>query len=66
MGEACGCAGEKRVHTGFSSENVKEGDCLEDQDVDGRMILELRLSKSDGRVWTGFIWRRIESSGGVV
>jgi hypothetical protein len=35
-------------------------------DVDGRTILEMILQKSDVRIWTGFSWLRIMSSGGLL
>jgi hypothetical protein len=34
--------------------------------VDGRIILKWILGKQGGRLWTGFIWFRIETSGGLV
>jgi hypothetical protein len=30
--------------------------------VDGRIILEWILGKQDGRMWTSFIWLRLETS----
>jgi len=36
---------------------------LEDQVIDGRMILNCILNKWDGRVWTGFIWLKTGASG---
>jgi hypothetical protein len=41
-----------------------EGDHYEDLDVDGRIILERILERSDGVVWAGLIWLRIGTSGG--
>jgi hypothetical protein len=38
-------------------------DHLEDQDVDGRIISEWILGKWDGKLWTGFIWLRLKTSG---
>jgi hypothetical protein len=35
----------------------------EDLDVDGNVILEWILWKYGGKVWTGFIWLRIGTSG---
>jgi hypothetical protein len=36
---------------------------LEDLGVDGMIIiLDRILEKSGGRLWTGFVWLRIESS----
>jgi hypothetical protein len=32
--------------------------------IDGKIILEWILGKLGGKVWTGFIWLRIGTSGG--
>jgi hypothetical protein len=32
--------GKVEVHTGFSWGSLREGDCLEDPGIDGRIILE--------------------------
>jgi hypothetical protein len=37
-----------------------------DLGVDGRIILEWNLEKMDGKVWTGCIWLRIGTSGGLL
>jgi hypothetical protein len=39
-------------------------DNLEDLDVDGRIILKCILGIYCGKLWTGFIWFRIGTSGG--
>jgi hypothetical protein len=39
---------------------------LEDLRVDGKIILEWILGKDHERLWTGFIWLRIETSGGLL
>jgi hypothetical protein len=36
------------------------------QNFGGRIILEWFLEKQVGKVWTGFIWLRTETSGGVL
>jgi hypothetical protein len=36
---------------------------LEDQGVDGRIILKLILRKLGGVVWTGLIWMRVRTVG---
>jgi hypothetical protein len=41
-------------------------DHLGDLDVDRRIILEWILEKFIGKVWTGFIWLRIRTSGGLL
>jgi hypothetical protein len=38
----------------------------EDLSVDGRIILKWILNKYGVRVWAGFIWLRIGSSGGFM
>jgi hypothetical protein len=45
---------------------IKGRDHAEDLGVDGRTILECVLEEQDGKVWTGFIWLRIGTSGGVL
>jgi len=39
---------------------------LEDVGVDGKIILERILGKYGGKVWTGCIWLRIGTSGGLL
>jgi hypothetical protein len=50
----------------FWLENLKGRDHLEDLSIDGRIILERILGKYDGNIWTGFIWLRIGTSGGLL
>jgi hypothetical protein len=45
--------GTVEVHTGFQWGNLREGDHLEDRDVDGRILLKWILKKWD--VGTGWI-----------
>jgi hypothetical protein len=47
-------------------ENFKGRDHSEDLGVDGRIILEWISGKQDRKVWTGFIWLRIGTSGGIL
>jgi hypothetical protein len=47
-------------------EYLKGRDHCEDLGVDGRIILECMLGKYGERVWTGFMWFRIETSGGLL
>jgi hypothetical protein len=46
--------------------NLEGRDHLEDLDIDGKIILECILGKYDVKLWTGFIWLRIGSSGGAL
>jgi hypothetical protein len=50
----------------FSLVNLKGRDHSEDLGVYGRIILEWILEKYSGKVWTGFIWHRIWTSGGFL
>jgi hypothetical protein len=38
----------------------------EELDVDGNLISEWILGKYCGKVWTGFIWPRIMTNGGLL
>jgi hypothetical protein len=49
--------------TRFCLENLKGRNHTADLGVDGRILLEWILQKYDGKVWTGMIWHRIETSG---
>jgi hypothetical protein len=46
--------------------NVKGRDHLLDLGMDGRILLECILLKYGGKVWTGCIWLRIGTSGGLL
>jgi len=35
-------------------------------DIDGRITLEGILGKQDRKLWTGFIWLRTETRGGLL
>jgi len=43
---------------------VRERDHLEDQGIDGRIILRGTCRKWDVRAWTGSMWLRIGRGGG--
>jgi hypothetical protein len=47
-------------------ENLKVRESFEDLGVDGNVTLEWTLGTQCGRVWTGYIWRRIGISGGLL
>ena len=52
------------VRTGSWWGTSRERGHLEDQDVDGRIILKLALSGLGA--WTGLIWLRIGTGGGLL
>jgi hypothetical protein len=47
-------------------ENLKGRDHSEDVGVDGKRILEWILGTWGGRLWSGFVWHRIVSSGAIL
>jgi hypothetical protein len=54
------------MRTIFLFENLKRRDGSEDLEVDGRIILESVLGKQDRKVWAGYFWLRIWTSGGLL
>jgi hypothetical protein len=60
------CMGKDRNEHSRLVENLTERDRSEDQAMYGRIILKVNFKKQDQRVWTGFIWFKIGSSGGLV
>jgi hypothetical protein len=46
--------------------NLKERDHLQGLGIDGKVIVEWILWKEGGKVWTGLIWLRIGTSGGLL
>jgi hypothetical protein len=58
MGRACS--------TKFWFENLKVRDSLWRLGIDGRITLEWMLRKQGEKVWTGFVWLRLGSSGGLL
>jgi hypothetical protein len=47
-------------------ENLKRSDHLEYVRVDGKIILKWILGEWGGKVWTGCIWLRIRTIGGLL
>ena len=59
--------GRGGLHAGFWWGNLSEGDHLEDLGVDGGgVMLRFIFRKWDGGTWTGLIWPRIGTSGGLL
>jgi hypothetical protein len=50
---------------GVSRHGIVCSDCLKGLHVDQR-ILKLTLKKADKKAWTGLIWLRIGSRGGIL
>jgi hypothetical protein len=54
------------MRTEFWSENLRGRDHSEDTGVIKKIILEWMFEKLGEKVWTGFIWIRIETSGALL
>jgi hypothetical protein len=57
--------GTVEAYTVFWWRNLRERDYLEDPGVDGRIILKRIFRNWDG-AWTGLIWLRIVTVGGLL
>jgi len=63
MGRTCSIHGrDEKWCTKFWLENLRGRDHSGDLGTDGNMILEWMLGKQGGKMWTGFIWLRTETS----
>ena len=51
------------MYTAFRWGNLREGDHMEDQGLDGRLILRWIFRKCGVGVWTGSSWFRIGTGG---
>jgi hypothetical protein len=54
------------MHEEFSSGDLRERDHSEDVCTDGRIILKWIFKKWDEEAWTGLIWLRIVTGGGLL
>jgi hypothetical protein len=54
------------MHTQVLFENLKGRNHLEDLGFNEGIILKWILGKYGGKVWIGFIWLRIGTSGGLL
>jgi hypothetical protein len=63
---ACSKNGMDEMHTKIESRNGKERDYLEYLGVDGRIISRWIFKKVSVKLWAGFIWLRIRTSGGIL
>jgi len=66
MDWACSMHERDHMHTLFWMDNMKGRDHSENLDVDGKIILEWIIGKYGGKVWTGFIWLSMWTSGGLL
>jgi hypothetical protein len=67
MGGACSTyVGEERCIQFFLWEILRERDHLKDRGIDGRIILKWIFRKWDEGTWTGLIWFRTGTGGGLL
>jgi hypothetical protein len=67
VGGACGTHGRGEKHVqGFGGIALRRKYHLEDLDIDGRIGLDWILRSLLGGVWSGFIWLRIGTVGGLL
>jgi hypothetical protein len=60
------CVGEMRNAYKILVRKPEERNLSEDLSVAGRIILEWILGKVGRKVWTGFVWLRMWTSGGLL
>jgi hypothetical protein len=58
--------GKGETCTGFQWESPKGKDHLKDEGIDVRMGSQWLLGRLAGRVWIGFSWLRMGTSGGLL
>jgi len=66
MGKACGTYGAGEGHTGFWWGDLRGKHNLEHLGVKGMIILKFTFKKCDGGAWTGLIWLRVGTGGGLL
>ena len=54
------------MYTGFWCGNLRERDHMDEPVIDGKIILRWLFRKWDVGVWTGSIWLRTGTSGGLL
>ena len=54
------------MHAGFWWGNLGERDNTEDPGLDGRIIIRWIFRKWDEGTWTGLIWLRTGTGGGIL
>jgi len=60
-----GCVVDETVHVD-RLENLKGRDHLRDRIINGRKIINWILKKQRVKMWTGFIWLRTRTNGGLL
>jgi hypothetical protein len=58
--------GTGEVHTGFWWGCLIEKDPLKGLGLNGRIILKWMFKKWDWEIWTGLLWLRIGTGGGLL